>query len=173
MAWDEDMVTMLRVMVNDLGSTTYTDNSLVKVLLLAAIQVQQEITFDTAYTVDISNETLSPDPTVTATKDDSFTNLVCLKAAAIADHGSAILAARRAIAVKDGSSSIDLRGSMQGWLALLEKGWRAVYDQAKKEFILGQAAVAGAMVLTPFRTAVSPVSYSMFSSREASVINRN
>lgn len=172
MAWDEDMTILLREMVNDPNSTTYTDARLVKVLILAAFQVKQEITFDTTYTIDIANENISPDPTATATKDESFTNLVCLKAASIADHGSAILAARRAIAVKDGSSAIDLRGSMQGWLALLEKGWKAVYDQAKKEFILGQAAIAGAMVLTPFRTSVSPISHYMFGPREASVIRQ-
>jgi len=152
MAWDDDMVTIVRVMVNDPSSTVYTDASLTELILVAAFQVKMECSFTQTYTVSISDETISPDPTLEATKDESFINLVCLKAASIADHGAAILAARRAISVRDGSSAIDLRGPLAGWLKLLEKGWRAAYEKAKLEYQMGQTPIAGAAVMTPFRT---------------------
>lgn len=155
MAWDDDMVTMLRVLVNDIDSTTYTDDKLIQTILVAAFQVKQEATFPYEYTVSLSNQTISPDPTVAATSDESFYNLTCLKAAAITDRGSAILAARRAISVRDGSSAIDLRGPLAGWLALLKTGWNAVYEAAKNDYLLSGATIAGAMVLSPFRTYMS------------------
>ncbi len=153
--WQDEMTEMLRVLVNDPDSTLYDDDKLQKTLAVAAFQVSRELTFAATYTVSVSTVSISPDPTLTATKDESYTNLVCLKAAAIADRGSAILAARRAISVRDGSSAIDLRGPLQGWLALLDKGWGAVYDAAKLDYQIGSSPVAGAAVMGPFRTLIT------------------
>lgn len=151
MAWEDDMLTMLRVLVNDQAETTYSESSLLKTLVVAAFQVNQELDFTYDFVVSISNETIQPDPTATATKDESFVNLTCLKAACLIDRGSAMVAANRAIAVRDGSSAIDLRGVIQSKLKLLEKGWCAVYEDAKFEYQKDQHSVAGAIVMTPFR----------------------
>jgi hypothetical protein len=151
MAWDEEMLLVVRVMVNDQEAQTYTDDSLLRLILVAAFQVAQELPFPLDYRADVVNETLTPDPTM-GTRDESFINLVCLKAACIADRGAAILAAKQAIAVKDGTSAIDLRGNLQGKLKLLEKGWCAVYTDAKAEYLTTQSGgIAGAAVMTPFR----------------------
>jgi hypothetical protein len=152
MAWDEEMLTITRVLVNDVAATTYSDDSLLSVILVAAFQVQQELSLPADYQVSVTNGTLTPDPTVTLTKDDSFVNLACIKAACITDRGAAILAAQQAIAVKDGSSAIDLRGVLGGKLKLIEKGWCAVYEDTKIEFLSTNAnGIAGAIVMTPFR----------------------
>lgn len=152
MAWQDDMVEILRVMVNDMDTTqTYTDDKLLRVLVVSCFQVISELQFAQTYTVSISNQTLSPDPTVEGTTDQSFVNLVTQKAACVIDRGSAIIAASRAISVRDGGSSVDLRGVFQGKLALLEKGWCAVYADTKLEYQMNGAAVAGAVVMTPFR----------------------
>lgn len=152
MAWTDDMTTILRVLVADPASTTYTDDTLQQTLVVAAFQVIQQVTFDQAYTLSISNVTIVPDPTLTATQDDSFVNLVTLKAACIVDRGAAITAANQAIFVRDGSSTIDLREILKGKLALLAKGWCAVYEEARLEFLTNKQSVAGAAVMTPFRT---------------------
>lgn len=155
MAWQDEMTAILRTLVGDLDATVYTDDRLQQILVVGAFQVLRELSFTTTYSVSVGSVTLSPDPTLTATKDDSFTNLVCLKAAAITDKGSAIQATRRAISVKDGTSAIDLRGPLEGWLSLLEKGgWTAAYEKAKLEYQSGQS-VAGMAVMTPFRTYAS------------------
>lgn len=155
MAWADEMVTILRYMVNDADATTYSDDRLTYTLVVAAQLIKTEVTFSTSYSVNVNNQTISPDPTTASPRDESYINLVCLKAAAMTDHGSAIQAARRAISVRDGSSAIDLRGQLEGWLKLLEKGYKALYEQAKLEYKMGQTPIAGAMVLTPFRTAIS------------------
>ena len=151
MAWQDVADTVLRAMINDLDSTNYTDDRLEQILVVAAFQVNIEMKFNNAYTISVSNVSISPDPTASATKDDSFINMMCLKAACILDKGSAVLAASQAIKVKDGSSAIDLEGIFKGKLALLKEGWCAAYEDAKLEYMTGQSRLAGAAVMTPFR----------------------
>lgn len=159
MAWQDTMGEILRSMVDDLDDDNrkFTDERLERVLVVAAFQVSQELEFSQTFVSVFDNTEITPDPTLTATKDDSFTNLTCMKAACIIDRGSAATAASQAIAVKDGTSSIDLRGILGGKLKLLEKGWCAVYDDAKFEYQSGSVRIAGAAVMTPFRLYGSPI----------------
>lgn len=152
MAWDDDMTTILRLLVADPNSETYSDDTLQLTIIVAAFQVLQQVDFPTAYALSVANVTMAPDPTLTATKDDSFVNLVTLKAACITDRGAAITAANQAIYVKDGSSTIDLRAILKGKLRLLAEGWCAVYDDELLKFQSNRQGVAGAAIMTPFRT---------------------
>ena len=150
MAWQDTMIPMLRVMVNDIAEATFQDDTLEQTLVVAAFQISADFQeFD--FRADIANVRITPDPTVAATQNDSYVNLVCMKAACIVDTGSAASAASQAIAVKDGSSSIDLRGALAGKLALLEKGWCNVFKDAKCTYQTQACEAAGAAVMTPFR----------------------
>jgi hypothetical protein len=149
------MVTILRVMLGDTeedeSKRTYTDDRLTDLVLLGAFQVSCELTFGQDFAVDIEKKTISPDPTAAATRDDSFINLACIKAACTVDRASAGVAAARAIAARDGNSAVDLRGVSSAKIELLKRGWCAVYAEEKKEYKMGRCRVAGALVLTPFR----------------------
>lgn len=155
MAWDETATQILRVLLDDLGDTPrYTDAKLLSVLVVAALQINQELDFTTTYTVNVTNETVTPDPE----DDEAFINLVTLKSACIVNRAELLIAANRAIYVKDGAASVDLRGVPENKLKVLERGWCAAYQDAKCEFIRVQAGVsrsgattAGAAVLSPFR----------------------
>lgn len=155
MAWEDDMVSILRVLLNDIDATVFSEASLTQTLLVSAMQVKQELLFLQTYTVDIEDETLVPDPTLEASKDEAFTNLVVLKAACIVDRGGAALAATQAIYVKDGASAIDLRDRFKAKMALILKGgWCGAYANAKLEHQMGAGGiVAGHAVLSPFRLA--------------------
>jgi hypothetical protein len=152
MAWQTELVEILRVLINDTSDTpTYSDARLQKLLVVAAFQVVQELTFSQEFTVTVSTTTISPDPTAAATLEESFSNLVCIKAACILDRGNAGTAARSGIYVQDGRSAVDLRGMAANKMALLDKGWCAVLEDEKLEYQAGQTRVAGAAVMTPFR----------------------
>lgn len=154
MAWQDETVPTLRVMLGDLSETapTYSDDSLEQTLVVAAFQVLAALRFDQEFVASASQVTIKPDPTATATKNDVFVNLFTLKAAAILDRTEASLAARRGIIVKDGGSTIDLSKVAEAKRKLLEKGWNAAYEDAKFEYQYQRAqGVAGAAVLTPFR----------------------
>ncbi len=152
--WQAEMITLLRVLVDDLSSPyTYTDGRMTQVLAVAAQLVTAELTFPYDFQVNIQALTITPNPTDRAgTRDDNFINLVCIKAACLIERGESRKSVGQSIAIRDGSSSIDLRGSMDGRLKLLEKGWCAVYEDTKLEYQASRnGAIAGAAIMTPFR----------------------
>src|SRR5262245_14031646 len=142
MAWDDELPIVLRVMINDLADTpTYSDDRLTQVLVVADRLVKQALEFQVDYVVDVEDIDITSDPNAPPTRDDNFINLVCAQAACIIDRGAAIGAASQAIRVRDGSSEVDLRTAFQAKLALLEKGWCAVYQDMKDEYKLSQQGV--------------------------------
>lgn len=153
MAWDEEMPLIIRVMINDNSATpVYSDDDLLQLITVAAKKVGTELTFPTSYEVDVVNVTISPDPTVGESKDDNYVNLVCTMAACIIDRGSASQAAGQAIRVKDGPSEVDLRDRFRAKLAQVEKGYCALYEDMKEEYIFGKnTTVVGAAIMSPIR----------------------
>lgn len=158
MAWQDEMTTIVRTMVNDTSTTapTYTDDRVQGCIVVAARLVEMELDFRYVYKGDVIAVDITPDPTdstsVPPTRDENFINLACCKAASIIDRGSAMAAANQAIMVKDSTSVIDLRDAFKAKLSLLEKGWSAVYDDMKEEYVNAQGAgTVGAIVMGPFR----------------------
>lgn len=153
MAWQDEMGIMLRVMVSDNGTTqTYSDDDIENSICLAARLVQMKADFPVSYAVNVENATIVPDPTVGDNRDENFINLVCLQGACVLDRGSALRAAGQAIMIRDGSSQIDLRDTFKAKLALIEKGWCAVYAETLDDYLVNQkGTTVGAAILTPFR----------------------
>jgi hypothetical protein len=154
--WKIEMGTVLRVLLNDLSAPyQYSDERLYQLLAVAAQQVQAaNMSFPLVYKVNISQLTMNPDPTNSdaGTRDDSFINLVTLRAACITSHGEARISAKQGISIRDGSSAIDLTGPLQGRLKLIEIGYCESYDQSKLEYQTARiGTIAGATILTPFR----------------------
>lgn len=155
MAWQAEMGTLLRVLLNDLVIPyQFSDQRLYQAITASAQLVLSEMQFMLVYTADMQSLSIDPDPTDrdTMTRDDNFINLVCLKAACITERGEARNAVRQGISIRDGSSAIDLRGPLQGRLALLKQGYCQAYEDVKMEYKTGRVGVvAGASIMTPFR----------------------
>ena len=151
--WQTELVELLRVLVNDLDSTLYTDERLRRTIISAAFQVLREgVTFAYEFDADLGDQDITPDPTEPESKDEDFMNLICIKAGCIINRGDAAKASRQAIAVKDGTSAIDLRDTLKGALALLDKSWCQVYDEEILAVRIAELNMtAGAAVLGPFR----------------------
>ena len=155
MAWQAEMGTLLRVLLNDLVIPyQFSDQRLYQAITASAQLVLSEMQFMLVYTADMQSLSIDPDPTDrdTMTREDNFINLVCLKAACITERGEARNAVRQGISIRDGSSAIDLRGPLQGRLALLKQGYCQAYEDVKMEYKTGRVGVvAGASIMTPFR----------------------
>ena len=154
--WQTEMVALLRTLINDTASTpTYTDDRLEQVLVTAARFVSMELRFAQPYQGNITSVQIVPDPTDEANgfRDEFYINLTCLKAACIIDRGSAGAAAGQAIMIRDGTSQIDLREAFKAKLSLIAKGWCAVYDDVKDEYLVGQtgSVTMGLAIMGPFR----------------------
>lgn len=152
--WQTECTRIVKVMINDFSTTpTYDQGRLEELVLVAAQLVQFDLTLAQTYVIDLDQLTLSPDPTHRDTRDDAFINMICIKAACITSHGEAMKSSGQAIAIRDGSSAIDLRGAMSGKLKLLEVGWCKVYDNLKITYQAGNISRVGRAILTPFNYA--------------------
>ena len=147
MAWQDTMVTMLRVVIDDTGSNpVYSDSRLEEVIVVAANLTKQDVDFDSDYTIGVTDLSISPDPTTSP--DNAFINLVTLKSACLLANSEYKTCTNNAISVRDGSPSIDKRG-----VAAAKKEWRDSickdYDHAEREYKLGNSN-AGASIIGPY-----------------------
>lgn len=152
MAWDNEMVILLRYMVDDFSQPQrYADDTLQQLILGSVTLVSGEgLVFSSTYTTSINDYTLEPDPTDVDGRDDSFISLVLTKAACIIDSAEARKASGRAVAMRDAGKSIDLNGIASAKLQIWQKGWCANYKEIKYQYLTGNTD-AGIAVLGPFR----------------------
>ena len=165
MAWQNEMVRIVRHLINDLDSSnyTFTDDRLEESVLVAAQLLLKEVDFDNTYTIDTDALDLSPDPTTLATKDDAFINLVCLKASCLIIGSEVRTNALNAIVVKDGPSSIDMRGIAAG-LQAIYKDMCDKYDHYVMQWKAGNS-IAGQAILSPYSPASDNASRSSLTDR--------
>lgn len=151
-SWETIMVEMVRVLIGDLDSPpTYSDSRLETLLVVAAKYVQQELTFDTTYTITVTVPDIDPDPSATATLDDEFTNFVVLKAACLADMSTLrTKAALAGLKARCGPAVLETLQHLEGFTILIEQGPCAAYKALKKEYQYGNTDMVRA-VLSPFR----------------------
>ena len=62
MPWNIDLVLMLRSIIGDLDSTSFTDERLKQILVVGAYNVLNDAIFSTEYTVNVAAVSISPDP---------------------------------------------------------------------------------------------------------------
>lgn len=148
MSWQNEMVRILRYLINDLDATTYSDSRLEETLLVAAQLQYASIDFSNTYTIDVDTLVLSPDPTELTTKDDWFINIVCVRAACIVLGSEAKTLAAQSYKIKDGPSSIETGESYKN-TQLMYKDMCDKLAYMIMDYKAGNS-VAGHAVLTPY-----------------------
>jgi len=146
MAWTTDLVIILRSLIGDLDSTSFTDSRLQQILAVAAYNVLNDADFSTTYTVDVANSTISPDPYTTS--DVDFSTLTVYKAACILLGSEVKTEAANAISIKDGPSAIDLRGVTQS-LTVMYNDLCKKYDDLVNTYSYNNTLV-GQAILGPY-----------------------
>lgn len=144
MAWENQMIEMVRVLIDDLDAARYSDSKIERVLMVAAYNILQETRFETTYTVNIVAQSVSPDPVDNS--DINFVNLWVLKACCIILGGEYKAQSLNAISVTNGPSSINMSGTANSTKFLYEKACED-YENYKMNYIAG---TAGKAVLTPY-----------------------
>lgn len=151
MAWYSNMLTPLRVLINDLDSTAYeyTDATLYKVLATAAMYVKREVNLEgyTEYTIEFSTPSISPDPS----DDEIFTSFTIMKAACLLNQWVVMDKARTSgLTAKLGPVSMTANGGGSSIVtALLTDGYCAAYEEMKKQHNFGNVSGVKS-ILTPF-----------------------
>jgi len=147
MSWQNEMVRIVRFLVNDIDGSTYSDSRLEETILVAAQLQYASIDFSQTYSIDVDELSLSPDPTE-STRDDWFINIVCVKAACIILGSEAKTLAAQSYMIKDGPSSIDIgaayKNTHQLYKELADK-----LDNMILQYKAGNGS-AGQAILTPY-----------------------
>lgn len=142
---DHISLVILRNLIGDFDEEDqqFTDSRLQDILLVAAYQVNLEFGF--GYDIDILNVTTND-----YSADSNFIYLLTLKAACIIDRGSVrAAAALEGVEAKCGPAMLSLKGKSAPYIALLKDGYCSVYEEAKRQYILGNASYIQA-ILSPF-----------------------
>ena len=151
--WQNEIVIIVRGLVNDWEKTTYTDSRLKEIIVVAAQLLINDTTFDKSYTIDVDKVLISPDPTEPGSKDNGFINLTSLKAACIITASEARTHIKDGFVFKDGPSSIDTKSRAQYFIEL-NKDMCEAFFQALFQYQAGGSKV-GAAVLTPYTSEVA------------------
>jgi hypothetical protein len=149
MAWNTEIPIIVRVLINDMSdSQTYSDERLQQVIAVSAKYVQFDVVLDHSYQVDVINPAISPDPT--DLNDEIFISLVSLKAACIIDQSALrTRAASEGIKAALGPAMLSVNGSLDGFIAILDKGPCAAYEELTSHWDVSQATAVRA-ILGPF-----------------------
>lgn len=151
MAWQEELIPMVRTLVNDLDEPyNFSDYRIQQVVVVAGKYVQFDVNLDHIYNINVSSQTITPDPT--ADNDDIFISLVCLKAACIIDQGTLrTKAALEGIKAVLGPANLTIGGGGGGsyWKDIIDKGACGMYDELTSHWDVKNASAIRA-VLSPF-----------------------
>jgi len=145
---------LVRSLVNDLDSTNYkySDDRINQIICVAARLVQQDADFKTIY--NIGPNFISPNPS--DLQDFDFINLVGLKTVCIILGSELKLEAGNSISIKDGPSSIDLRG-VSSTINIYRNDICSQYDQILLDYKAG-SSLGGQAILGPYSPASEFVS---------------
>ena len=149
MAWQDETIITTRVLVNDLNTPyEFSDDRITQILVVAGKYVQFDVNLDYIYNIDVVNQTITPDPTVS--NDSIFISLICLKAACIIDQSTyRTKAALEGIRTALGPAQLSITGQSAAWRTMLEQGPCAAYDELTSHWDVKEATAIAA-VLSPF-----------------------
>ena len=153
MAWNIDMVLMLRSIIGDLDKTKFTNERLKQILVIGAYNVYNDASFSTEYTIDVGSVTISPDPI--SETDSDFVTLTVYRSACILVGSEVKTESANAISIKDGPSAIDLRG-VSGSLNVLYKDLCQKYEDMLSTYRYEKSdggVPAGTAILSPYAPA--------------------
>lgn len=148
--WQDEMVPILRYLIDDVSSTpTYTSTRLEETLAVAAqlTLFEMENGFDKEYVVDVTQVSISPDPTAD-TRDNAFISLIVLKAVCLVFGAEAKTAASESVRITDGPSTIDATSGSQMKYKRYEEACDR-FTRARRQYLAGNAKFVAA-VLGPY-----------------------
>ena len=153
MSWQDESIPILRTILNDAGCniTEYTDTRLEALLMAAAYINVTLVTFSTDYTVTISTDTISPDPSTASPIDVTFINFMVLKAACLADEGlfrsKALLSG---VEARCGPAILKTLRHIDGFNTLLEKGPCLAFQELLNQYRFSGNLDNIRSIMTPF-----------------------
>ncbi len=147
MAWQDTIVPIVRGLIFDLTSPfTYSCTRLEELIAVSAVLVTQEVSFTTAYVIDLDAISITPDPSGNA----DFVALVSIRTACLISQGEHRDAAKKAFSVKDGPAFVDTKDRAKHLGDLAEDACM-MYQRAKTNYQIGDGTL-GRAIVGPYTT---------------------
>lgn len=134
--WQQTSIIMLKTMLNDIGcgEAKYSSTRLELLLITAAYFVLVDIDFDTTYTVNIENQSITPEP-IDQTDGMELISFMVLKAACMADEsGFRTAALMQGVTARCGPAVLETSNYGQYLKELLLNGPCKTYIDLKKSY---------------------------------------
>lgn len=147
MPWSIDLVTMVRSLIGDMGGSTYSDNRLRQMVVIAAFEVNNTTSIKKSYEIDISRVTISPDPI--DEKDLNFCVMTAYKAAVLIIQGEVRNQSLNSITINDGTSSVNLTDVTHA-LQTLYKDLTTMYEDLLQTYVIEESSLNGQAILGPY-----------------------
>jgi hypothetical protein len=150
--WQTDSLITLRTIIADFDEPyTYSDSRMTSVFLLASRFVNSDL-FGDSYNI-ILNSGILPDPTTQSPPDYAFLNLACVRAAYFITLGESKISASQGIAIRDGSSSLDLKGVSE-YKSRSAQTYLDLYNDMKYDYQVngGPNGPPGCAIMSPITT---------------------
>ena len=146
MTWQNEIVRIVRFLINDIDGSSYTDARLEETVVVAAQLIYTAVDFEYTYTIDVDTININPDPTTKS--DENFINLVALKTACIILSSETRTRGLQSYKIVDGPSTIETMSAYHAMKALSDQ-MREDVQRAILQFQMGNSR-AGAAILTPY-----------------------
>jgi len=158
MSWDTDTITSIRYIINDIDSAKYTDARIKKAAVISANQIKIEITLSNNYTITISTDTISPDPSTSGNEDPDFINMIILKTSIMILQGEVRLYESSGFKVIDGPSTVEVTGLFSNTKAMIDS-LTLQYNKAKNEYAMSSIGYGKAILGPTIDKSVLPEYY--------------
>jgi hypothetical protein len=146
-----------------MDAVSYADDRLEETVLVSAQLILNYVDFDNTFTVDVDGLSLAPDPTE-GTKDNSFINIVCTKAACVILSSELRTHSLNSISISDGPSRIDMTGIVKN-LQVAQQDMCAKSEDAIMQHKAGNS-IAGQAILGPYSPGADGVARTTLTHRE-------
>jgi hypothetical protein len=151
--WDSEMVLLLRFVIDDVDEPVkYSDDKLQQLLLVAGQFVRTEVPLSQEYIIDVENYSITPDPTVTDHRDDSFINLTVLKAGCLLSTSPLIKSSGKNLRVKETTYEYDARGTLDSSKFAVQT-FCSAYQDAKWGFATTNGVI-GEVIIGPYKALI-------------------
>jgi hypothetical protein len=147
MPWNIDLVTMVRSLIGDMAGSTYSDNRLRQMIVIAAFEVNNSANIERSYEIDISRVTITPDPV--EEKDLNFCVMTAYKAAVLIIQGEIRNQSLNSITISDGTSSINLTDVTRS-LQALYKDLSTIYEDLLQTYVMEESSLNAQAILGPY-----------------------
>ena len=148
MSWDTEVIETVRYLIGDVDATQkYTDARIQTDATISANFIARDVGLTGTYSINITDKTITPDPSSTDPVDYGFLDMISIRAAILILQGEAKIYASSSMRVMDGPSSIDVAGIFLNTKKIMDD-LNLTYAMAKNRYVMSNSGYGKSILST-------------------------